>query len=198
MQIEKITLTGDRLRLEPLSAHHLAGLSAAIEDGRLWEIPVTRVPPPDQLPAFLADAEAAFRSGSALVFATVDAASGRVLGSTRFCCIAAADRRVEIGFTFLAKSSQRTHANTEAKYLMLCHAFETWGCHRVELITDERNSRSRRAIERLGAQQEGILRKHMVMRDGFVRNTVLYSLIAAEWPAAKAALREKLNRDRAS
>jgi RimJ/RimL family protein N-acetyltransferase len=101
-------------------------------------------------------------------------------------------RRVEIGFTFLAASSQRTHVNTEAKYLMLCHAFETWNCNRVELLTDERNLRSRQAILRIGAKEEGVLRSHMVMRDGFIRSSVIYSITSAEWPAVKASLQAKL------
>jgi RimJ/RimL family protein N-acetyltransferase len=123
----------------------------------------------------------------------VDVPSSRVVGSTRFRCIEAAHRRVEIGFTFLGASWQRTHINTEAKYLMLSHAFEAWGCHRVELLTDERNSKSRNAIARLGAREEGILRKHMVMRDGYVRNSVMYSIVSTEWPEVKAALEAKQN-----
>lgn len=194
MKIERISLQGPRVRLEPLAEPHLPGLGLAIRDGRLWEIPVTLVPHPDALGDFLDTAESLFEAGQALVFATLDARSGQVLGSTRFCCIDAAHRRVEIGFTFLAQSSQRTHVNTEAKFLMLCHAFEAWGCHRVELITDERNARSRRAIERIGAQQEGILRRHMVMRDGFVRNTIVYSIVDSEWPATKASLLQQLER----
>lgn len=192
VKIEKVTLEGPRVRLEPLSSMHLPGLRAAVEDGRLWEIAVTTVPRAEDLGAFLEDAETAFRAGIELAFATVDARSGRVLGSTRFRCIEPRHRRAEIGFTFLAASSQRTHVNTEAKFLMLRHAFETWGCNRVELLTDERNTRSRRAIERLGAREEGTVRCHMVMRDGFVRNSVLYSVVSTEWPDAKAALRARL------
>lgn len=192
MDIQPITLSGRRVRLEPLDRRHLAGLADAIEDGRLWELPVTFVPHPDELDGFLSDAEAATAAGRELAFATLDLESGRVLGSTRFRCIEAAHRRVEIGFTFLAASSQRTHVNTEAKWLMLRHAFESWGCHRVELLTDERNARSRRAIERIGGQQEGILRHHMVMRDGFIRNSVLFSIVAPDWPRVQAALRSRL------
>jgi RimJ/RimL family protein N-acetyltransferase len=122
-----------------------------------------------------------------------DYLGSRVVGSTRFRCIEVPHRRVEIGFTFLAASWQRTYVNTEAKYLMLGHAFEMWGCNRVELLTDERNSESRNAILRLGGKQEGTVRCHMVMRDGFVRNSVLYSIIATEWPQVKVALEAKLN-----
>lgn len=192
MRIDKVTLTGRHVRLEPLGPRHLPGLARAIEDGALWRLPVTFVPPPEALDGFLADAEAAFVAGRELAFATVAQASGQVVGSTRFRCIEAAHKRVEIGFTFLAASAQRTPVNTEAKALMLAHAFETWGCHRVELLTDERNTRSRQAILRLGATEEGLLRSHMVMRDGFVRNSVVFSIVAAEWPRVKAGLAEKL------
>lgn len=192
MKIDKVILEGERVRLEPVSAAHLPGLAEAIQDGKLWEIPLTFVPPPDELSPFLANAESAFEAGKELAFATLDARSGRVMGSTRFRCIEVAHRRVEIGFTFLAASAQRTHVNTEAKYLMLRHAFEVWGCHRVELLTDERNAKSRAAIRRIGAREEGTLRHHMVMRDGFVRNSVIYGIVAPEWPAAKAALQAKL------
>lgn len=192
MNIEKVTLQGPRVCLDPLSRQHLAGLGVAIEDGRLWELPFTFVPHPADLGAFIDDAESAFREGKELAFAILDARSREVLGSTRFRCIEAGHRRVEIGSTFLALSSQRTHVNTEAKYLMLCHAFEVWGCNRVELLTDERNTTSRRAIQRIGAREEGVLRSHMVMRDGFIRNSVLYSLVAAEWREAKAALRARI------
>lgn len=192
MKIEKVALSGHRVRLEPLSAGHLPALADAIQDGELWKIPVTFVPHPDDLPQFYTDAEAAFTAGKELAFATVDQASGQVVGSTRFRCIEAAHRRVEIGFTFLASSWQRTHINTEAKYLMLQHAFEVWGCNRVELLTDERNAKSRSAIARIGAREEGILRHHMVMRDGFIRNSVVYSITSAEWPGVKATLASRL------
>ncbi|AWI52061.1 GNAT family N-acetyltransferase [Aquabacterium olei] len=191
MKVDQVTLTGRHVRLEPLAAHHLPGLAEAIEDGQLWTLPVTFVPPPAELDGFLAHAETAFAAGRELAFATVSSASGRIVGSTRFRCIEAAHRRVEIGFTFLAASAQRTPINTEAKLLMLTHAFETWGCNRVELLTDERNTRSRQAILRLGATEEGLLRSHMVMRDGFVRNSVIFSITRAEWPQVKAGLLEK-------
>jgi len=192
MKIDKVALVGRHVRLEPLAASHLPGLALAIEDGRLWELPFTFVPPPAEVAGLLANAEAAFAAGRELAFATVDAATGRVVGSTRFRNIEAAHRRVEIGFTFLAASAQRTAINTEAKCLMLTHAFEVWGCNRVELLTDERNTRSRQAIARLGAVQEGLLRSHMVMRDGFVRNSVIFSITAAEWPQVKAGLEAKM------
>lgn len=192
MKVDQVTLNGEHVRLEPLAAHHLPGLGQAIEDGQLWTLPVTFVPPPAELDGFLAHADAAFAAGRELAFATIDAASGRVVGSTRFRCIEVAHRRVEIGFTFLAASAQRTPINTEAKLLMLTHAFESWGCNRVELLTDERNTRSRQAILRMGATEEGLLRSHMVMRDGFVRNSVVFSVVAAEWPQVKASLLDRL------
>lgn len=192
MKIEKTTLQGATVRLEPLTATHLPGLADAIRDGALWELPVTFVPHPDDLPAFLSFADAQFATGRELTFATIDQASGKVVGSTRYRCIEATHQRVEIGFTFIASSWQRSHINTEAKYLMLYHAFEQWQCNRVELLTDFINHRSRVAIARLGATEEGILRSHMVMRDGRVRDSVLFSIIAAEWSPVKAGLEAKL------
>jgi N-acetyltransferase len=195
MKVEKLILEGTRVRLEPLSSSHLAGMAKAIEDGNLWEIPVTFVPHPNDLTGFLSQAEEAFSQGKELAFATIDSKFSKIVGSTRFRCIEAIHRRVEIGFTFLAASSQGTHVNTEAKYLMLCHAFEAWGCNRVELLTDERNSKSINAIQRIGAKEEGTLRGHMVMRDGHVRNSVIYSIISPEWPQVKSALEAKLSVD---
>lgn len=192
MNIDKVTLTGRRVRLEPVAQQHLAGLAEAIHDGSLWEIPLTFVPHPRDLPEFLLNADAAQAQGKELAFATIDVASSRVVGSTRFRCIDAAHRRVEIGFTFIAASWQRTHINTEAKLLMLQHAFEAWGCHRVELLTDERNHRSRNAIRRIGAREEGTLRHHMVMRDGFIRNSVVHSITSTEWPEVKSMLVARL------
>jgi RimJ/RimL family protein N-acetyltransferase len=189
MTPDKVLLQGQRVRLEPLSQSHLPGLATAIAEGELWRIPVTIVPHPEQLPAFFADAEAAFLARRELAFATFD--GDRIVGSTRFRNIDLAHGRVEIGFTFLAPSSQRTHVNTEAKFLMLRHAFEVWQGNRVELLTDALNTKSRKAISRLGTQQEGILRSHMIMRDGRIRDSVVYSIIKPEWPRAKLALEAK-------
>lgn len=195
MRIEKCTLEGARVRLEPLDiARHREGLAAAIEDGALWELPVTTVPYPQELPAFFKAAETAFAAGRELAFATIDLASGRIVGSTRFRNIEAAHRRVEIGFTFIAASWQRSHINTEAKYLMLRHAFEHWPCNRVELLTDVLNTKSRAAIQRIGAQQEGILRQHMVMRGGRIRDSVIFSITRPEWPGVKQQLELQLQR----
>ncbi|HET8699198.1 MAG TPA: GNAT family protein [Gammaproteobacteria bacterium] len=190
--IERITLRGRRVALEPLSAHHLTGLAAAIRDGELWSIPVTLVPHPDELPELLRYAEARFAAQLEHAFATIDLATGAVVGSTRFMAINRAHRRVEIGFTFIAQRWQRSHVNTEAKYLMLRHAFEAWGCNRVELITDVLNTKSRQAILRLGAKEEGVLRSHMIMRGGRIRDSALYSIIRSEWPAVRSGLEAKM------
>ena len=191
--IEQVTLRGARIALEPLGAEHLPGLAAAISDGELWTIPVTLVPRPDELAEFLKQAESRYAAQLERQFALVDLASGQVIGSTRFMSINRDHRRVEIGFTFIAQRWQRSYANTEAKYLMLRHAFEAWGCNRVEFITDVLNTRSRKAIVRLGAKEEGIMRNHMIMRDGRIRDSVLYSVIRSEWPLVKANLEEKLD-----
>ena len=192
-EVEKVVLEGRHVKLEPLdSVRHLTGLAEAIGDGRLWEIPVTSVPEPAALPGFFADAEQAFGEGRELAFATIGTGTGRVIGSTRFRMIEAAHLRVEIGFTFLAASFQRTAANTEAKLLMLEHAFGVWKVNRVEFLTDVLNTRSRTAIERIGARQEGVLRSHMVMRDGRVRDSVIFSITRDEWPDVEERLRARL------
>lgn len=192
MQVEKRLLDGTKVRLEPLEGRHLPALAAAIGDGELWKIPVTFVPHPKDLPQFMSDAENAFIRQREVVYATIEKSSMRVVGSTRFMNIDTTHRRLEIGFTFIAESRQRSPVNTEAKYLMLCHAFEHWECNRVELITDVLNTKSRKAIARIGAQQEGVLRQHMVMRDGRVRDSVLFAIVRSDWPATKAALEAKL------
>jgi RimJ/RimL family protein N-acetyltransferase len=193
MKVEKVVLEGQGVRLEPLAEVHLPGLAKAIEDGELWQIPVTIVPHPADLHAFFTAAQAAFLAGRELAFAIYDKGSESIVGSTRFRCIEAAHRRLEIGFTFLGQSWQRTHVNTEAKYLMLRHAFETWQANRVELLTDVLNTKSRGAIARIGAREEGIVRSHMVMRDGRVRDSVLFSIIRQEWPDVRTKLEAKLN-----
>ena len=193
LEVDKITLEGRHVRLEPLDRdRHLAGLAEAIDDGRLWEIPVTSVPGPEDLPQFFADAETAFKQCRELAFATVDSTGGRVIGSTRFRMIEAAHRRVEIGFTFIAAGFQRTAVNTEAKLLMLRHAFDVWNVNRVEFLTDVLNTKSRNAIERIGARQEGILRSHMVMRDGRIRDSVIFSILREEWPTVEGQLTARL------
>ncbi|MFJ7780572.1 GNAT family N-acetyltransferase [Streptomyces yangpuensis] len=181
-------LVGERVRLEPLARRHHDGLCEAIRDGKLWELPVTIVPHPDEVRGFIDDALAARAAGTQIPYATVDAATGRIAGSTRLMAISTPFRRLEIGFTFLGASRQGTGLNTEAKLLMLTHAFEAMGMNRVEFLTDVRNARSRAAIAGLGATHEGVLRHHMVMRDGWIRDTAVYSITRPEWPTAKRKL----------
>jgi RimJ/RimL family protein N-acetyltransferase len=193
VKIEKTTLVGSKIKLEPLAQSHLPGLAEAINDGALWKVPVTFVPHPQDLPQFLSNAEAGFLAERELAFVTIDLASGAIVGCTRFRCIDIQHKRVEIGFTFIAKSWQKTYVNTEAKYLMLRHAFEQWNSNRVEFLTDALNTKSRTAISRLGARQEGTLRSHMIMRDGRIRDSVMFSVIGTEWPLVKHSLEAKLN-----
>jgi len=193
MKIEKITLMGSRIKLVPLAEHHLPALAEVIDDGKLWELPYTFVPHPNKLPEFFSIAESGMLAHHELAFATIDLATNTVVGSTRFRNIEHQHKRVEIGSTFIAKSWQRTHVNTEAKYLMLRHAFEFWGINRVEFRTDFINTRSRNAIARIGGREEGVLRNHMIMRDGRVRDTVIFSIIDSEWASVKQALELKLS-----
>ena len=192
MELEETVLEGRFVRLEPLADKHREGLIAAISDGELWSLPVTLVPYPDEIPQFMRNARGALASGTELAFATIDVASGRIAGSTRFMKVDVPHRRAEIGFTFLGNSWQRTALNTEAKLLMLAHGFEHWNLNRIELLTDFLNEKSRNAIVRLGAKEEGVLRSHMVMRDGRVRDSVVYSIIRSEWPDVKQHLTAKL------
>jgi N-acetyltransferase len=190
--IERVELRGRRIALEPLGIAHLPGLAEAIRDGDLWSIPVTLVPHQDELDEFLRQAEMRYAANLERAFATIDLASGAVVGSTRFMTINRDHRRVEIGFTFLSRRWQRSYINTEAKYLMLRHAFEEWECNRVEFITDVLNATSRQAILRLGAKEEGVLRNHMIMRNGRVRDSVVYSVVRSEWPEVRSGLEQKM------
>ncbi|MEU1085594.1 GNAT family N-acetyltransferase [Streptomyces sp. NPDC005576] len=194
MELRTTALAGTHVRLEPLTHDHHDGLCEAIRDGELWKLHVTLVPHPHDVGAFIDDALAARSAGTQLAYATIDLATGRIAGSTRFMAISLPNRRLEIGFTFLGRAWQRTAVNTEAKLLMLSHAFETLAMNRVEFLTDVRNSTSRAAITRLGATHEGILRQHMVMRDGWIRDSALYSITAPDWPDVKNALASRLER----
>ncbi len=194
MEIQLITLEGRVVRLEPLSMGHHAQLCEVGLEPELWQWIPERVTTPEEMRRYIQAALDAQKAGTALPFATVERASGRAIGSTRFGNIDRANRRVEIGWTWLGTPWQRTAANTEAKYLMMRHAFETWKCIRVELKTDSLNQRSRRAILRLGAKEEGTLRQHMVTWYGRLRHTVYYSVLDSEWPAVKAGLEAKLAR----
>jgi RimJ/RimL family protein N-acetyltransferase len=186
---ERVTLEGRVVRLEPLEERHRDDLlAAAAEDPRIWDFMGTTLPGDAAWPAYLAAA----LGPEFVAWATVERASGRAVGSTRFGDIAPEHERVEIGWTWIAPSRQRTAVNTEAKLLQLTYAFETLGAGRVALKTDARNERSQRAIERLGAVREGVLRRHMHLPDGHVRDTVYYSILADEWPAVKARLTDWL------
>ena len=193
MSFEPVVLEGQHVRLEPLYESHKDGLCGAISDGGLWKIFVTIVPHPDGIDQFLSNAKAAHERGEGLAFATiVKEGRDQVVGSTRFMNANLANKRVEIGFTFLGRTWQRSRTNTEAKLLMLTHAFETLGLNRVELMTDYLNDASRRAILRLGAKVEGVLRNHVVMPNGRVRDTVVFSILKNEWPGVKQNLEYKL------
>ena len=185
MDLTPRTLEGPNVRLEPLTEDHLDGLCDAGVDRDLWRLTVNRIRTRADMARYLAEALAEQRAGTALPFATVWRDSGRVIGSTRFGNASPPNRRVEIGWTWLARAWQRTGANTEAKYLMLRHAFDQWGCIRVELKTSALNQRSRAAILRIGAREEGILRHHMINEDGSLRDSVFFSLLAEEWPEAR-------------
>jgi RimJ/RimL family protein N-acetyltransferase len=193
MEIKPITLQGARIRMEPLSlARHFDGLAEIGLDAELWRWTLNGVETREDLRRYLEESIRMQAEGSALPFATVDQATGRVLGCTRFGNIEPRHRRVEIGWTWVGRTSQRTHVNTEAKYLMLRHAFEIWGCLRVELKTNALNSKSREAILRIGAKEEGTLRKHAISDRGVVRDTVYYSITDDEWPAVKKRLESML------
>jgi len=195
MKIEPVTLEGNFVRLEPLSSTHKEELCEAIFDGELWKLHVTLVPHPNDIEEFLINAREAYESGDGLAFATIDKKTNKVVGSTRFMKSNTPNKRIEIGFTFLGKSWQRTKINTEAKLLMLSHAFENLKLNRVEFLTDYLNNRSRQAILRLGAKEEGLLRNHMIMPDGRVRDSALYSIIKNEWPGIKQHLKWKLSQE---
>jgi RimJ/RimL family protein N-acetyltransferase len=185
-------LEGAAIRLEPLGLHHLAGLCEVGLDPALWRFTVSRVLDRAAMERYVETALDERRAGTALPFATVWRETGQVIGSTRFGNASAANRRVEIGWTWLGRPWQRTRANTEAKYLMLRHAFDAWGCVRVEFKTSALNERSRAAILRIGAREEGILRRHMVNDDGSLRDSVYFSIIAEEWPEVKRRLERLL------
>jgi RimJ/RimL family protein N-acetyltransferase len=195
MQIEQVTLHGTHIRLEPLSLAHQAQLCEVGLDEMIWRWnPRLPVRTPEDMRRYINNALEQQSRGTALPFATIDLASGRPVGSTRFAEIDVENRRVEIGYTWIAPPWQRSAVNTEAKYLMLRHAFETLGCVRVELKTDSLNERSRNAILRIGAKEEGIFRNHMVTHSGRLRHSVWFSIIDSEWPAVKTNLEAKLTR----
>jgi N-acetyltransferase len=186
------TLEGRLVRLEPLTLSHLEALCVVGLDPELWRFTVSKVATPDDMRRYVEAALEAQREGPALPFAIVWHATGQVIGSTRFGNAALEHRRVEIGWTWLGRLWQRSGANAEAKYLMLRHAFEDWELIRVELKTSALNHQSRGAMRKLGAVEEGILRRHMINEDGSPRDSVFYSVLAHEWPKVKADLQERL------
>jgi len=194
--VAPVTLSDDRVRLEPLAMHHLDGLLAAAADGELWNLRFTSVPEPDDTAGYITRALTHQSEGHRLPFAVIDVASGRVIGSTSYHDIVPMVERLEIGWTWYARGAQRTHVNTSAKLLLLSHAFETLRAQLVGWRTDNYNFESQRAIERLGARRDGVLRHHTVRRDGTVRDTVMYSLSVGEWPEVRAHLRWQLARPR--
>ncbi len=195
MEISSVTLEGQHVRLEPLSLAHHESLLAAAADGELWNSAVTIVPSRSTMTGYIEAALKGEAYGFELPFVIIRKASGEVVGTTRFYEIERNDRRAAIGYTWLSLSAQRTPVNTEAKFLLLTHAFEQWQFIRIEFITDVLNRQSRTAILRLGATQEGILRSHMMMPNGRIRDSVCFSIIAAEWAEVKARLAAKLGQD---
>ena len=190
--VHALQLQRDGVRLEPLGPQHADGLAAAARDDELWNIRVTGVPAPGDEAAYITTALQMQAAGSRQPFAVIDATSGRVLGSTSYHDMLPEVRRLEIGYTWYARSVQRSHVNSTAKLMLLTHAFETLHAAVVGWRTDNFNFASQRAIERLGAKRDGVIRHHALRRDGTVRDTVMYSMTAGEWPEAKAQLLYRL------
>ncbi|MDN4015963.1 GNAT family N-acetyltransferase [Zwartia panacis] len=188
------TLSGHGVRLEPLSLSHAEALTRAARDGELWNLRVTSVPEPDQTANYIQAALDGYQAGHMLPFVVIHAGTGQIIGSTRYHDIITSVARLEIGYTWYAKSHQRSHVNTACKLLLMEHAFDTLGAAVVGWRTDNYNFASQRAIERLGAKRDGILRHHALRRDGTVRDTVMYSVIAGEWPEVREHLNYQLKR----
>jgi RimJ/RimL family protein N-acetyltransferase len=187
-------LAGHGVRLEPLSLDHAEALTRAARDGELWKLRITSVPEPDQTASYIQTALDGHTAGHMLPFVVIHEDSQEIIGSTRYHDIITAVARLEIGYTWYAKSHQRSHVNTACKLLLLEHAFDTLGAAVVGWRTDNFNLASQRAIERLGAKRDGVIRHHALRRDGTVRDTVMYSVIAGEWPEVRAHLNYQLNR----
>ena len=194
--VQPITLQARGVQLTPLGLQHEAGLRAAAMDGELWKLRVTSVPEPENVAAYIQTALKMREAGDRVAFAVLDANTGMVLGCSSYHDILAAVKRVEIGYTWYAARCHRTHVNSTCKLLLMTHAFETLGCHVVGWRTDNFNFASQAAIERLGAQKDGVIRGHGLRRDGTIRDTVMYSMRAGEWPEAKAQLMYALNKAR--
>lgn len=196
MTLHPIMLEGDHVRLVPMTQDHVPALWAAGNDPDLWRLTLAQVHSEADMRRYVNGALQEQARGSGLPFVTTEAATGHVIGSTRFLNVEPVHRRVEIGGTWVAAPWQRTAANTEAKYLLLRHAFDSLGCNRVELKTDVLNERSRRAILRIGAREEGILRKHAIAETGRVRDTVYFGIVDDEWPEVRARLERMLAGER--
>ncbi len=190
--VEPLVLTGELVVLEPLEASHHDALIEAASDGHLWTLSYTRVPRPEQMRDSIANYLALQAEGLLVAFAVRLRDTGRVIGQTTYCNIDADHRRLEIVGTWNAQSAHRTGANTESKLILLGHAFDQLACIAVEFRTHWLNHQSRRAIERLGAKQDGVLRNHRIMPDGTLRDTVVYSIIEHEWPAVRNELQRRL------
>ena len=186
--VQPLAMRHNGVRLEPLALSHEDGLRAAAADGELWKLRITSVPEPHETRAYIETALQMRADGNRFAFAVVDDATGTVLGTTSYHDILPAVKRVEIGWTWYRKSAQRSHVNTTAKLLMMGHAFDQLGCNVVGWRTDNYNFASQRAIERLGAKKDGVIRGHALRRDGTIRDTVMYSMRSGEWPEARAQL----------
>ena len=196
LEVAPVTLTRGPVTLLPLALVHEQGLAAAAADGELWNLRVTSVPEPEHTRAYIETALRARQEGHRFAFAVLDSGSGQVIGSSSYHDIVPAVDRLEIGYTWYAKRCQRSAVNSTAKWLLMQHAFETLGAKLVGWRTDNYNFASQQAIERLGARKDGVLRHHGLRRDGTVRDTVMYSLAAGEWPEVKAHLEHQLSRPR--
>ena len=194
LQLSPVVLEGHGIRLEPLGDDHHDALVSASSDGQLWELWFTTIPPPDGMRKYIDDALRGQREGHMLPWVVREASSGEIVGSTRYHDIMSAIDRVEIGYTWYRASRQRTSVNTTCKLLLLAHAFDTLGCKVVGLRTDNFNFRSQRAIEGIGAKKDGVLRHHAARKDGTVRDSVMYSILAAEWPDVRRHLELRLAR----
>ena len=194
--VEPVVLRDRGIELVPLGLEHEEGLRAAAADGELWRLRITSVPEPAQTRRYIEDALESRAAGHRFAFAVTDAATGTVLGTSSYHDILPAVKRVEIGYTWYARRCQRTHVNTTCKLILMGHAFDTLGCPVVGWRTDNYNFASQRAIERLGAQKDGTIRGHAMRRDGTIRDTVMYSMRAGEWPEAKAQLLYLQNKPR--
>jgi RimJ/RimL family protein N-acetyltransferase len=190
----EVTLDGDLVKLVPLQLQHRDELVNAAADGELWDLWFTSVPSEKNIDTYLNTAIAEKSNYKAIPFAVIEKSSGRIIGTTRFCNIKQEYRRLEIGYTWYAKSTQRTGVNTECKYLMLSYAFEQLNCIAVEFRTNWHNKPSRNAIERIGAKQDGILRNHIIMANGIYRDTVVFSIIENEWKSVKRNLEYMINK----